>query len=133
MRTYQYIDPSVLFKSVAHDLESFRDLSATFLEIAPPMFERLERAVLAGDSKATAHESHALKGTTALLGAVQLTSVLQDIESRSRNADQHGVAPFMPELARLFKQVMQEVEASIAHFQGEAGTSRNAADRARRP
>ena len=116
-KQYQYIDPFVLFDALGGDLEFFRSLSQTFLEIAPPMFERLERALKAGDATAASFESHALKGTAALSGAKQLTNLLSDIESLSRRGE--GAVTSIAELTRLFGVVMQEVDVSLVHFMGD--------------
>ena len=116
--TYQQIDPRVLYRAIGEDLDAFRALSQTYLDIAPPLFERLQRALAATDDKAIALESHALRGTTALVGAVRLTALLQDVESQARRgAARPGLAQ-MAELARLFDVVMHEVRLSMVQFQG---------------
>lgn len=117
---YQYINPIVLFEAVGADLASFHDLSKIFLKIGPPMLDLLKKAILAGDFKEILYESHSLKGTTVLIGATQLTHLLQEIENLSRNGDMDSVVPHIPELTRLFSAVVQEVQASIVHFQGGA-------------
>lgn len=117
---YHHIDPFVLFGTIGEDLESFRALSQTFLDIAPPMLERLEQAILAGNSQLALYESHSLKGSTSLIGAVQLSSLLQDIESLPPGALKDGGVPRIAELVRIFDIVMQEVRSSIVHFQGMA-------------
>jgi len=117
---YQHIDPLVLYQAAAADLDAFRDLSNTYLEIAPPMLDRLEQAALAGDCAAAAYESHSLKGTTSLVGATHLTDMLKEIEVLARRNEIGGVALYVPELKRLFSAVTLEVQESIAHFHGEA-------------
>ncbi|MEO6352955.1 MAG: Hpt domain-containing protein [Oxalobacteraceae bacterium] len=118
---YHYINPVVLFEAVGADLASFFELSKIFLKIGPPMLDLLKKAILADDFKEILYESHSLKGTTALIGATQLTLILQEIENLSRNGDTDIIVPYIPELTRLFAAVMQEVQASIEHFQGSAG------------
>ena len=116
--TYQHIDPYVLFGAIGDDLDGFRALSHTFLDIAPPLFQRLQLAIGAGDSASTLHECHALKGTTALVGALHLTQLLHDCECLARRGAQDLVLPRLPELARQFAAVMREVGLSRLHFQG---------------
>lgn len=120
-KQYHYIDPVVMHNAVGKDLDAFRSLSKTFLRLAPPMFERLERAFLAGDSKASLHQVHSLKGTTSLIGAAQLTQLLKDIENLLWRKEQGSFVQYIPELTRLFGLVMQEVQASIVDFQGDPG------------
>ncbi|MGV8892462.1 MAG: Hpt domain-containing protein [Burkholderiaceae bacterium] len=122
---YQAIDPFVLFLSVGNDLDAFRDLSKVFLKICPPMLHLLKNAVLEENAKGIWHESHALKGTASLVGATQLTCLLQEIENLSRKADIDAIVPCIPELTRLFSVVMHEVQASIVNFQCDAEHNAN--------
>ena len=119
--SYEQIDPRVLFCAIGEDLDAFRALSQTFLDISPPLFERLQRALAAADCNATALESHSLRGATALVGAVQLTALLQDVESHARRGTVQPGLPQMAELARQFGVVMHEVRLSMVEFQGRAG------------
>lgn len=112
-KQYQHIDPLVLLDAVAQDQDAFRALSGTFLEIAPPMLKRLDQAVHAGDNNAIFHETHALKGTTSLVGAMQLTSLIQEMEKSARLGE-GSLARYMPELTRLFHLVSEEVKASAS-------------------
>jgi len=66
---YQRIDPFVLMAAVENDLQLFRNLSATFLDIAPPALLRLLQAMDAGNCERITYESHSLRGTVALVGA----------------------------------------------------------------
>lgn len=115
---YLYIDPSVLFNATGEDLDSFRALSHTFLVIAPPMFERLNTAILVGECKAISHEIHSLKGTTSLVGAVELTDKLLELEKLLIGVETCRLNQYLPELWRLFCLVMQDVRDSIVHFRG---------------
>ena len=118
---YQAIDPSVLLKTVGGDIGSFRRLSDTFLRIAPSTMRRLEEAVLAGKCAEAALESHTFKGTVALVGAIQLIKIIEDIEGLSRHGDLDGSAQLLPQLARDFSVVMQEVQTSILRVNGTDG------------
>ncbi|MGZ9713189.1 Hpt domain-containing protein [Glaciimonas sp. GNP009] len=115
---YLYIDPSVLFNATGEDLDSFRALSHTFIVIATPMFERLKAAILVGEFKAMSHEIHSLKGTTSLVGAVELTTKLVELESLLLGDQTCRLDHHLPELWRLFSLVMQDVRDSIVHFRG---------------
>ena len=67
--TYQQIDPRVLYCATGEDVDAFRALSQTYLDIAPPLFERLQRALRAAGGTATVLECQSLRGTTALVDA----------------------------------------------------------------
>ena len=114
---YRQIDPRVLMRAVADDIESFRALSRIFLSSSPAMFERLQRALAAGGPGEIGLASHALKGNAGLVGAAQLCALLAALESAARG----GTAPPPPPaLPQLFQQVLDEVRDSLASFDGGA-------------
>ena len=125
--SYLYIDPIVLFRMVQCDLSAFRKLSKTFLEIAPPMFARLETALQMDVAPKIAQASHSLRGATALVGAKQLTDVLIKMESAARAEQKGGSVVELAELKQLFSLTVQEVQSSILSF---AGAATSAAERA---
>lgn len=116
---YHHIDPAVLMRSVAGDADSFRSLSQVYLAIAPPALARMRAARAAGDLRALAHESHALKGSAMLVGAQALCALLQQIELQAGAGGDS--AALWPELERQFGLVIDEVSDSIAHYSGQAG------------
>jgi HPt (histidine-containing phosphotransfer) domain-containing protein len=121
---YRHIDPHVLLRAAAGDLATFRALSQTFVAIAPPMLQRLQAALAAGEARALCHESHALKGTVALVGAAALAAALQRLESAAAGGQLGAAAELGDGLAGAFGQVLAEVERSIAEFDGAAVLSR---------
>ena len=115
---YRHTDPRVLFGAIGDDLDGFRALSQTFLDIAPPLCQRLQAAIRAGDSAAALHHAHSLRGSTALVGAAQLSRLLHEVEALARRGA--PALALLPELARLFDAVLHEVGHGILHFQGGA-------------
>jgi HPt (histidine-containing phosphotransfer) domain-containing protein len=113
---YRAIAPEVLMQAVAGDLASFRSLSQVYLAIAPPALARMRAARAAGDARALAHESHALKGSAVLVGAHALSALLQQIESQAGAAAE--CAALWPALEQQFGQVMDEVGDSVVHYLG---------------
>jgi HPt (histidine-containing phosphotransfer) domain-containing protein len=119
-RRYRHIDPAILLQAIDGDPASFCALSRTFLDDAPPAFALLEQSLRQRAGGAIAHQSHALKSMTLLLGAQQLSGRLQEIESAAL-AGECDFAPVGTELAALFALVLQEVRASIAALEGACG------------
>jgi HPt (histidine-containing phosphotransfer) domain-containing protein len=121
MQNYRYcaIDPHFLLKSAGDDLDLFRELSTMFVRLAEPVLARLEMAIQEGNDTATCFESHSLKGSTALIGAVELSALLSQIEHLARSARTDLVSPCLPELRRLFDLAIGEVRFSISHFDGQ--------------
>jgi HPt (histidine-containing phosphotransfer) domain-containing protein len=114
MSSYRFIDPLVLLTAVSGDPGAFRQLSDVFLSIGPDAYERLHAALGRRDMHEIAQASHALKGSTMLVGAVQLTALLQQIESAARSAALEAFDQHLLELSRQFEGVMAEVSASKA-------------------
>ncbi len=121
-RRYRHIDPAILWQAIDGDAASFCALSRTFLDDAPPAFALLEQALLQRAGAAIAHQSHALKSMTLLLGAQPLSRRLQEIESAAL-AGTCDFAPAGADLAPLFDLVLQEVRASIADLDGASWPS----------
>ncbi|WP_295993686.1 Hpt domain-containing protein [Rugamonas sp.] len=88
------------------------------MAIAPPMYERLRLALGACDRSAVSHASHALKGTAALVGAVALAARLQEIELAAGGGGTLPGPQSAEPLAPLFAQVLRDVAASIAGYDG---------------
>lgn len=105
---YQAIDPAVLMQ-LAGDRATFRSLSQTFSEHAPGVFQRLQAAVRSADQSGIAHESHALKNMTTMVGAQRLSALLQTMETAARDSRVAAAA----DLLQQFTQVLAEVNMSI--------------------
>jgi HPt (histidine-containing phosphotransfer) domain-containing protein len=123
MPRYQHINPAVLLDAAGQDIPTFLELSATFIDIAPPMYERLHHAVAAGQAADVTLQSHSLKGTVALIGADQLASMLGRIEALSRTASLGEIHALWADLAQVYKETIAEVHLSIRHFQKSAACS----------
>ncbi len=115
--SYQAIDPHVLLNAVGGDLLSFCELSRTFLRTAPLTLERLEQAVRTGDGSGITLESHSLKSTTALVGAAQLTRMIEELEGRCKRGAREDAITLLAALEDEFGTVTQEVKDSILAFQ----------------
>ena len=120
---YKYIDPAVLLEAASQDMETFLELSATFLEIAPPMFERLQTAIRIHDIPAVTLESHSLKSTVALVGAVEVADAFGRIEALSRNSALQEIRTLQGQLAELYAATEHEVRSSIEHFRNQTGSA----------
>jgi len=126
---YQYINPAVLLDAAGQDMQVFVELTRTFLEIAPPMFERLAKAIEAGNLRVITLESHSLKGTVALIGAHLVASLLEQIESLSRHAELDRIRSMKAELNTLYIATDADVRDCLTYF--TAQLERDATGRAR--
>lgn len=87
---------------VAQILTSFLDSSATYIGA-------IQQAMVHQDAAALFHAAHALKSSSAMIGAMGLSSILKDIEIMGRQGNVAGVQPRMDELDRVYEAVKQAV------------------------
>ncbi|WP_413457634.1 Hpt domain-containing protein [Herbaspirillum huttiense] len=105
---YHHIDPSQLLEAVGGDAGTVASLARTFIDSAPAIFARLEQAAQEGNAERSRHESHSLKGMSAMFQAQVLTMLLQQTEQAARN----GQTPRPEELVQLqasFALVLDEI------------------------
>jgi len=101
---YRAIDPTVLM-AAAGDRATFDTLSRTFLECAPAIHAALQSALDAGDHAAIGRHSHALKGMTVLVGAAELTALLQQLETAESLLRPAAAAALAPSFALALREV----------------------------
>jgi histidine phosphotransfer protein HptB len=105
---YEYIDPSNLLEALDGDWGAVASLAQTYLDNAPDIFAKLQRGLDSGNTKTVWHESHALKGMAALLGANGLANMLLRTEQAARN-EQLPSESERNELCTNFNNTMTEV------------------------
>lgn len=120
---YQYSDPLVLLDAADQDINAYLSLSQTFLNIAPPMYERLQRALLAGDNKEAQFASHSLVGTVTLVRATEMARLLREINALCQAGDKDRIALHEHEMSRIFELMLLEVHASIRQHRDAAGAA----------
>lgn len=87
---------------VAQILTSFLDSSATYIGA-------IQQAMVHQDAAALFHAAHALKSSSAMIGAMGLSSILKDLESMSHQGNVAGVQTRMAELDTVYEAVKQAV------------------------
>lgn len=112
---YRMIDPLVLLTATDGDREMFRSLSLTFLDTAPALLRRLELACGAGLLQPFIHACHTLRGTTVLLGANEICTLLSELERQARLGELPGAAA-LQRVAQLFALTCEEVRHSVVGF-----------------
>lgn len=76
----------------------FRSMLAEFLSYAPQKLSMIEEAARSEDSPALRSHAHSLKGTSGMLSATALTSILLTIEEKGYDGDVTGVMPLLENL-----------------------------------
>lgn len=116
---FHVIDPAVLLEAAAGSQEVALLLSNTYVDSAPATYARLEQGLQQGDFSVIASQCHALKGMTMLIGAHELTTLLQQMEAAARL--QQRLASAEQRLGVLYQAVLDEMQLSIAHSSAGQG------------
>jgi CheY-like chemotaxis protein len=72
---------------IGGDEELLRDLCHIFLEESPKLLQKLQQAVVAGDSDGVMRAAHSLKGEAGYLGADGTSRAARQLEEMGRNND----------------------------------------------
>jgi two-component system, sensor histidine kinase and response regulator len=72
---------------IGGDEELLRDLCHIFLEESPKLLQRLQQAVVAGDTDGVMRAAHSLKGETGYLGADGTSHAARQLEEMGQNKD----------------------------------------------
>lgn len=112
------IDLNVLKEIVSDDMALFRHLLIIFTEMAGPMFDRLVQGMRRADCRESEQASHALIGSTAMVGATALTQDLRQIEQLARQGNPRGFADQLPVIETRFRHMMGDVKAGLQALDG---------------
>lgn len=91
--------------------EFLAELAALFLGDAPAHVNDIANAVAAGDAKAIASSSHALKSPAANMGAKRLQNLLAALEQAGRSGVLDDAAALLGEIQAEFARVARAMEA----------------------
>ncbi len=94
-----------------NDAEFLKRMFCKFMEYAPEQVEVLYRAAVAGDSEKVRSLAHGLKGSSATLSAVRITSLAERMEKSGRDHDLSGAVSLIQELRSELSRLGRFVEA----------------------
>ena len=95
-----------------HDAEFQREVIGEFLEELGPRLERIAAAVESGDAQAVRETAHALKGSSASLGAASLAEACDTLESLGRNAELEAAPATLESVRHEAERLRAALEAS---------------------
>jgi signal transduction histidine kinase/FixJ family two-component response regulator/HPt (histidine-containing phosphotransfer) domain-containing protein len=84
----------------------------------PKRLQRLRDALLRSDAEDLLFTAHSLKGSSAQIGALQVTALSAEIEHRAQGGDLGGMAGLLDDLDREVGRAMAELEGLGAHLGG---------------
>ena len=90
-----------------------REVVATFLDRTPAAIAELRAAASREDGEAIRRAAHAIKGTSATLGAVGLASVCDEIERLARSGDVRGAAGRLRTAEERYRAVESALEGEF--------------------
>lgn len=118
---YRAIDPWVLWRVAAGDVDVFRTLAWIYVQQAPALGQRLVLALQQDARTEIRMACHTLKGMAGMLGATELCALLQQLELAAR--DDLPPPPEANRVSQLCLRVLAEVEHCATQFDG-AGPDR---------
>ena len=92
---------------------------APFLEDTAKYLEQMEQALAASDAKRVHWVAHAIKGSSANLGATELSQLAKTAEDHARSGDLVEVAPLLPLLHAAFAEIEPIIAAEAEGSQQE--------------
>ena len=93
---------------------------ASFLESSATYVSTIQQAVVHQDAEALFHAAHAMKSSSAMIGAMELSSILKDFEFMGRQGDVAGGHAKMAELETVYEAVKQAVLDELEQRNGIA-------------
>jgi HPt (histidine-containing phosphotransfer) domain-containing protein len=120
------LDPTVWDDLRALQREGHRGLIqgllASLAEEVPPLLREIADAVAAGDASRLARAAHAVKGTAANLGALDLLEVCAKLEQCGRQAELDQLAGLVEAVQQHYADLRQAMEHE-ARAAGPTGSS----------
>jgi two-component system, sensor histidine kinase and response regulator len=95
----------------ATDPDFFNHLIDLFIEETPHRLAAIADAVTTMNAKALAQEAHALKGSSAHLGATRMDALCEILEEQGRAGSLNGASAILPVLVEEFDRVRKALEA----------------------
>ncbi len=90
------------------------ELAGLFLEDTPQRLEGLREAIENGDAPAVERTAHALKGSSANIGAVAMSELTAQLQDAGRGGVLSGAPELLERLEREFERVRAELAAEAA-------------------
>ncbi|MGH7565762.1 MAG: response regulator [Gemmatimonadota bacterium] len=121
MATDGAIDPGVL-DHLREDLggaEPVHEIIATFLEETPRVLTALREAAVRADASGIRQAAHKIKGTSAMLGAQQLSEQCAELERLGRMGEVPGATSSVTAIEVSYRTVEAVLKAEIAKGSGE--------------
>lgn len=91
--------------------DEFDDLVQTFLKDAPLLIYEIRDGIQARDTEAVWHAAHALKSSSANLGALQLPVLAKELELLAKAGQRSGSVELLKQMAEEFKRVRRGLRA----------------------
>ncbi len=119
-QTFPVVDDSIVARLLElggpEDPGLFRELVELYLADAPRLLSALEGCLAAGDGSGLERAAHTLKSSSANMGAMRLSSLCKELESRARKQNLSDVPSLVAEARGMFN----EVESALKDKSGAA-------------
>ena len=96
------------------DPEFEREVLEEYLNCTPDDVERIRQAVAASDPDALGRSAHALKGSSATVGAKSLAALAKDLEMLGKSGNMAAAPEVFGRLARCYEESCGFIRAHLA-------------------
>src|SRR5579884_1151210 len=92
------------------DAQTVREVITVFQSDTQKRIIKLHQALVEGNAPQARGEAHAMKGSAAQVGAIQVSNICRDIEQAAVRSDLDAARLLMPELEKVFAAVRSAME-----------------------
>lgn len=93
------------------DAELIIDLIDTLMETAPELMEQLQNGLAQGDAVAVREAAHALKSSTAQMGAFAFSDLCKEMEEKGKNQDLAAARILLADMKADYTRTMEAMAA----------------------
>ncbi|MFP4455952.1 MAG: PAS domain S-box protein [Desulfonatronovibrio sp.] len=103
-------DYEVFMDRIMDDKELAREILEVFLETIPQKIDIIKNESASGNNDEVRRNAHAIKGTAANTGCLDLSETAAGVEKAAKSDDQEGVKKLIPRLEKQYSQAKTEIQ-----------------------
>lgn len=110
------LDPEVLAQ---YSLGLFQKVARLYLDITPPMVQEAQSALGRGDAVTIRQICHALKSSSANVGAMEYSALCRELEAAARDENLATVSTLLPRFAASHEAIVEALENHLEELRSE--------------
>ncbi len=110
------LDPKVLAQ---YNSGLFEKIARLYLDVAPRMVQEAQFALDLGDAATVRQTCHALKSSSANVGAMEYAALCGELEAAARDENLVTVSPLLPKFVESHEAIVEALKNHLEEFQAE--------------